>query len=116
MGTKLREEHRLMVLRRIFAPQGHEVTGGWGGLHNELHNFQFSPRIIRILQSLAEDVARIKKRNAYRLLVGKPEGMRSLGKPRRRWLDNLNMDLGEIGWVVWTELVLFRIETSGRLL
>jgi hypothetical protein len=38
------------------------------------------------------------KRNAYRLLVGKPEGKRSLGRPRRRWVDNIRMDLGEVGW------------------
>jgi hypothetical protein len=40
-----------------------------------------------------------EKRNAYRLLVGKPEGMRPLGRPRRRWVDNIKMDLGEIEWV-----------------
>jgi hypothetical protein len=40
-----------------------------------------------------------EKRNAYRLLVGKPEGKRTLGRPRRRWVDNIEMDLGEIGWV-----------------
>jgi hypothetical protein len=40
-----------------------------------------------------------EKRNAYRLLVGKPEGKRPLGRPRRRWVDNIRMDLGEVGWV-----------------
>jgi hypothetical protein len=47
-----------------------------------------------------------EKRNAYRLLVGKPEGKRSLGKPRRRWVDNMRMDLGEVGWgdVDWIDL------------
>jgi hypothetical protein len=39
-----------------------------------------------------------EKRNAYRLLVGKPEGKRPLGRPRRRWMDNIRMDLGEVGW------------------
>jgi hypothetical protein len=39
-----------------------------------------------------------EKRNAYRLLVGKPEGKRPLGRPRRRWADNFRMDLGEVGW------------------
>jgi hypothetical protein len=39
-----------------------------------------------------------EKRNAYRLLVGKPDGKRSLGRPRRRWVDNIRMDLGEVGW------------------
>jgi hypothetical protein len=39
-----------------------------------------------------------EKRNAYRLLVGKPEGKRPIGRPRRRWVDNIKMDLGELGW------------------
>jgi hypothetical protein len=39
-----------------------------------------------------------EKRNAYRLFVGKPEGKRPLGRPRRRWVDNIKMDLGEVGW------------------
>jgi hypothetical protein len=56
------------------------------------------------------------ERNAYRLLVGKPEGKRPLGRPRCRWVDNIRMDLGEVGWVMWTELVWFRIETGGELL
>jgi hypothetical protein len=52
----------------------------------------------------------IKKRNAYRLLVGKPEGKRPLGRPRRRWVDNIKMDLLEIGWscVDWIGLALDR--------
>jgi hypothetical protein len=82
MSLALREENRLRVFknrRRMFAPQGHQVTEGWGWLHNEeLHNSQFSPRVIRILKSLAGKV-RIEKRNVYRLLVGKPEGLRPLG-------------------------------------
>jgi hypothetical protein len=48
---------------------------------------------------LAGHVARIwKKRNAYKLLVGKPEGRRPLGRPKRRWFDNIRMDLAEVGW------------------
>jgi hypothetical protein len=39
-----------------------------------------------------------EKRNAYRILVGKPEGRRPLGRPKRRWVDNIRMDLREIGW------------------
>jgi hypothetical protein len=39
-----------------------------------------------------------EKRNAYRLLVGEPEGTRPLGRPRRRWVDNIRIDLGEVGW------------------
>jgi hypothetical protein len=62
-----------------------------------------SPSIIRIIKSrrmrLVGHVAqRGEKRNAYRLLVGKPEGKRPLGRPRCRWVDNIKMDLLEIGW------------------
>jgi hypothetical protein len=62
-----------------------------------------SPSIIRINKSRrirwAGHIARMgKKRNAYRLLVGKPEGKKPLGRPRRRWVDNIRMDLGEVGW------------------
>jgi hypothetical protein len=61
-----------------------------------------SPSIIRIIKSMrvrwAGHVARIgAKRNAYRVLVGKPEGKRQLGRPKRRWVDNIRMDLGEVG-------------------
>jgi hypothetical protein len=79
------------------------VTGGWRKLHNEeLHNLYSSPSIIRIIKSRrmrwAGHVARIgEKSNVYRLLVGKPEGKRPLGRPRRRWIDNIKTDLLEIG-------------------
>jgi hypothetical protein len=79
------------------------VTGGWTKLHNEeLHNLYSSPSIIRIIKSRrmrwAGHVARIgEKKNVYRLLVGKPEGKRTLGRPRSRWIYNIKMDLLEIG-------------------
>jgi hypothetical protein len=87
------------VLRRIFGPKRDEVTRGWRKLHNEeLHNLYSSPSIIRIINSMkmrwAGHVTRMgEKRNVYRLLVGKPEEKRSLGRPRRRWIDNIKMDL-----------------------
>jgi hypothetical protein len=56
-----------------------------------------------------------EKRNAYRILVGKPEGRRPLGRPRRRWMDNIKIDL-RVGWVVWTGSIWLRIGTSGGLL
>jgi hypothetical protein len=58
-----------------------------------------------------------KKRNAYRILVGKPEGKNPLGRPRRRWVDNIKKDLREIGWdgMVWIGLIWLRIGTSGGL-
>jgi hypothetical protein len=76
-----------------------EVTGEWRKLHNEeLHDLYSSPSIIRIIKSRmmrwAGHVARMgEKRNACRLLVGKPEGKRPLGRPRHRWMDNIRMDL-----------------------
>jgi hypothetical protein len=79
------------------------VTGGWRKLHNEeLHNLYSSPSIIRIIKSMrmrwAGHVARMgEKRNVYRLLVGKPEGKRPLGRPRLKWMNNIKMDLLEIG-------------------
>jgi hypothetical protein len=105
----LREEHRLRVfenkvLRRIFGPKRDEVTGGKRKLHNEeLRDLYSLPSIIRIIKSRrmrwAEHVARMgEKRNAYRLLVGKPEGKRPLGRQGCRWVDNVKMDLLEIGW------------------
>jgi hypothetical protein len=98
------------VLRRIFGPKRDGVTGWWRKLHSEeLHNLYSSPSIIRIIKSRrmrwAGHVARMgEKRNVYRLLVGKPEGKRSLGRPRRRWIDNikinlLEMELSVVDWI-----------------
>jgi hypothetical protein len=65
----------------------------------------------------AGHVARIGlKRNAYRLLVGKPEGKRPLGRPRRRWVDNIRMDPERWDGVMWTGLGWLRIGTGGELL
>jgi hypothetical protein len=114
----LREEHRLRVfenrvLLRIFGPKRDEVTGGWRKLHNEeLLNLHSSPNTIRMINSRrmrwAGHVARMgEKRNAYRILMGKPEGRRQFGRRRRRWVDNIKMHLSEIGWdrVQWRALV-----------
>jgi hypothetical protein len=93
------------VLRRIFWTKRDEVTGEWRKLHNEkLHDLYPSPSIITIIKARrmrwVEHVTRMgEKRNAYRLLVGKAEGRRPLGRPIRRWLDNIRMDLVEVGWV-----------------
>jgi hypothetical protein len=70
--------------------------------NGELHKLYSSPSIIRINKSRrmrrAGHVARMgENRNAYRILVGIPEGNRPLGRPRRRWVDNIKMDLREIG-------------------
>jgi hypothetical protein len=101
------------VLRRIFGPKRDEVMGGWRKVPNkELHDLYYSSSIIRIMKSRrmrwAGHVARMgEKRNVYRLLVGK----RPLGRPRLMWMDNIKMELLEIGLSVvdW-------IRTSGQLL
>jgi hypothetical protein len=81
-----------------------EVTGEWRKLHNEeLRDLYSSPSIIRIITSWRIRWAGLvalmgEKKNAYRLLVEKPEGKRPLGRPKRRWVDSNRMDLGEVGW------------------
>jgi hypothetical protein len=83
------------VMRRTFGPKRDEVTGGWRKLHNEkIHNLYSSPNIIIMTNSWrvrwAWHVARMgEKRNSYRILMGKPEGKRPLGRPRRRWVDKI---------------------------
>jgi hypothetical protein len=105
----LREEHRLRVfenrvLRRIFGPKKDEVMGEWK-LHNEeLHNLYSSPDIIRQVKSrqmrwAGHVTCMGEERKVYKVLVGKPEGKRPLGRPRRRWEDGIRMDLREI--VLW---------------
>jgi hypothetical protein len=103
----LREKHRLRVfenrvLRRIFGPKRDEVTGERRKLHSEeLHILYSSPSIIRQIKSRrmrwAEHVARMgEERNVHKVLMGKPEGKRTLEKPRHRWEDGIRRDLTEI--------------------
>ncbi|KAJ4445737.1 hypothetical protein ANN_12422 [Periplaneta americana] len=106
----LREEQRLRVfenkvLRKIFGAKRDEVTGEWRKLHNgELHALYSSPdTVIRNIKSRrlrwTGHVARMgESRNGYIVLVGRPEGKRPLGRPRRRWEDNIKMDLREVGY------------------
>jgi hypothetical protein len=109
-SLRVREGHRLRVfenrvLRRIFGPKRDEVTGEWRKLLNEeLRDLYSSPSKIRMIKSrkmrCTRHVAQMReKRNVYRLLVGKPEGKRTLARLSCRWVDNIKMDLGEIGWV-----------------
>ena len=112
----LREERRLRVFEnrvlRIFGPKRDEVTGEWRKLHNEeLNNLYSSPNIVRVIKSrrmrwVGHVVHMGEGRGVYRVLVGKPEGKRPLGRPRRRWEDNIGMDLREVGcgYVDWMEL------------
>jgi len=101
-----------MVLRRIFGPRSEEVTGEWSRLHNEeLNDLYSSPNMVRVIKwrrmRWAGRVARMGEgRGVYRVLVGKPEGRRRLGRPRRRWVDNIRTDLQEVecGYIDWTGL------------
>ena len=117
----MREEHRLRVfenkvLRKIFGAKKDEITGEWRKLHNaELHALYSSPNIIRSLKSRrlrwAGHVARMEQsRNAYRVLVRKPEGKRPLRRPRRQWEEHIKMDLREVGCGPgeWIDLVEVR--------
>jgi hypothetical protein len=111
----LREEHRLRlfenrVLRRLFGPKRDEVTGEWRRLHNEELNDLYSPNTIRVIKSRTmswvEHVACMgERRGAYRILVGRPDGSRPLERPRRRWEDNIKINLQEVGWGTWTGLI-----------
>jgi hypothetical protein len=91
------------VEETIWTKEGWSDGDGWRKLHNEeLHNLYSSPDIIRIIKSrrvkwVGHEARMGEKRNVYRLLVGKPKGKRPLGRLRRRWIDNIKMDLLEIG-------------------
>jgi hypothetical protein len=91
------------VLRRIFGPKRDEVTGEWRKLYNEeLHDLYSSPTIVMVIKSRimrwAGHVARMGEgRGVYRVSVGKPDGKRQLGRPRRRWVDNIKRDLQDVG-------------------
>ena len=91
-------------LRKVFGPKRDEVRGEWGKLHNEELNDLYSlPNIVRVVKSRrmrwVGHVARMEEdRGVQRVLVGKPEVKRPLGRPRRRWEDNIKMDLQEDGW------------------
>ena len=113
----LREERKLRVFEnmvlRIFGPRRNEVTGEWRRLHNEeLNDLYSSPNIVRVIKSRrmtwAGHEARMgEELGVYRVLLGKPEGRRPLGRPRRRWVDNSGMDPQEVGcgYMDWIGLV-----------
>ena len=114
----LREERRLQVfengvLRRVFGPKRDEVTGECRKFRKEeLRDLYVLPNIVRVVKSRrmrwAEHVTHMGEgRGLHRVLVGKPEGKRPLGRPRRRWEDNIKMDLQEVGGGGdWMELVM----------
>jgi hypothetical protein len=95
-----------------------EEDGSWGKLHNdELHSLYSSPNVVRVIKSRRMrwmgHVARMGEgRGVYRVLVGRPEGKRPLGRPRRRWEKNVKMDLREIGidGANWIQLAQDRVQ------
>jgi hypothetical protein len=116
----LREEHRLRVfenrvLRKIFGPK-REEDASWRKLHNhELHNLCSSLNIVRVIKSRrmrwAGHVSRMGEgRDVYRVSVGRPEEKRPLGRPRRRWEDNINLDLRERYRANWIQLAQDRFQ------
>jgi hypothetical protein len=100
------------VLRSVFGPKRDEVSGEWRKLHNEeLSDLYSIPTIVRVVKvrrmRWAGHVARVGEgRDVHRVLVGKHEGKKPVGRPRRRWEDNIKMDLQEVGWgcADWMEL------------
>jgi hypothetical protein len=118
----LGKEHRLRVfenrvLRKIFGSK-REEDGSWRKLHNdELHSLYSSPNTVRVIKSRrmrwAGHVAPMGEgRGVYRVLVGRPEGKRPLGRHRRRWEDNIKMDFREIGidGANWIQLAFDRFQ------
>ena len=110
------------MLRRIFGPKRYEVTGEWSKLHNEeLNDLHSSPNIIwmiksRIMRWAGHVACMRERRDVCRVLVGKPDGKRPLGRPRRRWEDNIKMDFQEVGCGAWTGLIWLMIGTGGGVL
>jgi hypothetical protein len=112
----LREERSLRVfenrvLRRTFGPRRDEVTGEWKKLHNEelddLYSLLSIIRVIKSTRRWAGCIARMgEMRDVCRVLVGKPEGKRPLGRPRSGWTDNIKMNLQEVEWE-------YRLDRSG---
>ena len=109
------------VLRRIFGPRGDEIRGEWRNIDNEEHSLVCNTQEMNDLYSSPNIVLEIKsrrmrwagnvacmgdRRGVYKVSLGKPEGKKALGKPRRRWKNNIKMDLQEVGCegMDWIEL------------
>jgi hypothetical protein len=114
-GLTLGEEHRMRLSKnrlstRTFGPEREEVARDWRRLHNEeLHNLYASPSIVRVIKSrriwVTHGARMGKMRNKFKILSRKIEGKKPLGRTRRRWADNIRIDLRETGWKIvdWTE-------------
>jgi len=112
----------MLIGLHVFGLRRDEVTGEWRRLHNEELNDLYSlPNIVRLIKSRrmrwAGHVARMgEERGVCRVLLGKPEGKIPLGRPRRRWVDNIRMDLQEVrcGYMDW--IGLSQVRDSWRTL
>jgi hypothetical protein len=97
--------------KTVFGPKWDEVTEEWIELHNEkLNDLYCSPNIVRTITSIRMRWARHvvctgEKMGVYRVLVGRPEGKKPLGRPKRRWKDNIKMFFQEVRWVTWTGFI-----------
>jgi hypothetical protein len=109
-------------MRGIFGAKRDEVTREWRKLQNEeLNGLYCSPNIVWVIKLrkvrwVGHVLCMGDRRGAYRVLVGKPEGKRPLGRPSGRWEDEINMDHQEVDWEAWTGLMWLRIGTGGGLL
>ena len=116
----MREDRKLRVfensvLRRIFGPKSDEVMGEWRKLHNEPNDLYCSPstvQVIKLRRMRWSGCVALMGRGVYRVMVGKPEGKRPLGRPRHRWKDNIKMDLRMLDVGVWTGCSWLRIGTG----
>ena len=104
------------VLRRIFGPKRDEIRGEWRKLHKEEFNYLYSsPSTFQIEKNEMDGACSTmgERRGVYRILVGKPEGERPLGRSRHRWKDNIKIGLHEVEWRAWSGLIWLRIGAGG---
>jgi hypothetical protein len=110
------------VLRKIFGPKMDEVTGEWRRIHSkELYTLYSLPNIICVFKSRrmrwAGHAAYMgESRGGDRILEGRSEGRRQLGRPRHLWKDNIRIDLRDVGWGTQTGSIWLRTGTGGGLL
>jgi len=126
VSLTLREERKLRevenrVLRRIFGPRMDELTGEWRRLHNkELNDLYSSPNIVQVIKSkrmrwAGHVVHMSEESGVYRVLVGKPEEKRPMGRSRRRWVNNIRMNLQEVGCGYMDWIGLAQVRDSKRM-
>ena len=119
-NTLPKEMHYYAKLNKRIQRLERDESGQWRRLHNEeLHSLYRSPNIVRVIKSRrlgwARHIDRMEEgRSAFKILTGKPTGKRPLGRPRRRWEDNIRMDLKELGINAGIRLIRLRIGIIGE--